>query len=301
VQQHGRLSVQGNKIVNECNQPVRLRGMSLYWSQWSPQYWTKDTLQWLRDDWKITVFRAPLGVEADMGGYMTSPEVAAAQTALVTTVVDAAIELGLYVIIDWHDHNAHLPEHTAAAMSFFDKMAKKYASHPNVLFEPWNEPVPELSWSDIKPYHEKLTSVIRAHTDNIVLISSQNWAQYVDISARDPVAGRNLAYSVHFYAGSQSHSATFQATCERALNLGVALFASEWGVCHWSGKGDLALDTANGWVDFFDKHYISDTAWSVNNKDEGCSALKPQTATSSGWTEDDLAESGGWYRNSLLQ
>ena len=62
VQKHGQLRVQGNRIVDQSGAPVQLRGMSLYWSQWIPKYYTANTVRWLRDDWKITVIRAAMAV-----------------------------------------------------------------------------------------------------------------------------------------------------------------------------------------------------------------------------------------------
>merc|ERR1719461_2344070 len=73
VATHGTLSVSGNKIVDKNGEPVRLRGMSLFWSQWMPQYWNADVIQWLRDDFRVTVVRAAMGVCC--GGYLENPEV----------------------------------------------------------------------------------------------------------------------------------------------------------------------------------------------------------------------------------
>src|SRR5690606_15786452 len=99
--------VEGNKIMDESGTPVQLRGMSFFWSQWIGKYYNREAVKWLKDDWRCTVVRAALSVEH--GGYLENPE---AEKAKIKTVVEAAIEEGLYVIIDWHDHEAekHLEE-----------------------------------------------------------------------------------------------------------------------------------------------------------------------------------------------
>ena len=165
VEQHGFLSVQGNKIVDEAGAPVRLRGMSLFWSQWMPQYWNAATLNWLKDDWNMTMIRAAMGIES--GGYLENP---GAEKGRMEAVVDAAIAADIYVVIDWHDH--HAEQHVNQAKEFFSEMARKYGSHPNVMFEVFNEPVHQ-SWSGtIKPYHEQVIPVIRQHSNNIIILGT---------------------------------------------------------------------------------------------------------------------------------
>ena len=85
VEKHGQLRVQGNRIVDKNGAPVQLRGMSLFWSQWVPKYYNAATIQWLRDDWKITVIRAAMAVKPN--GYEKHP---AAERDKVIAVVDAA-------------------------------------------------------------------------------------------------------------------------------------------------------------------------------------------------------------------
>ncbi len=60
VSHFGKLQVDGTHIVDQNGDPVILRGMSLFWSQWGPQFFNAECLKWLRDDWKCTVIRAPL-------------------------------------------------------------------------------------------------------------------------------------------------------------------------------------------------------------------------------------------------
>lgn len=91
VEAHGFLKVVGNKVTDESGEPVQLRGMSLFWSQWKPQYWTKGTVEWLQKDWNISLIRAPMAVEA--GGYLTNKE----EAKKMKTVVEAAIDAGIYV------------------------------------------------------------------------------------------------------------------------------------------------------------------------------------------------------------
>ena len=92
VKKHGFLKVVGNQVTDESGAPVRLRGMSLFWSQWKPQFWTKGTTEWLQKDWGVTLIRAAMAVEK--GGYLTNEE---AELKKVKTVVDAAIDVGIYV------------------------------------------------------------------------------------------------------------------------------------------------------------------------------------------------------------
>lgn len=91
VQKHGFLKVVGNKVTDASGAPVRLRGMSLFWSQWKPQFWTKGTTEWLKKDWGVTLIRAAMAVES--GGYLTNKET---ELKKVKTVVDAAIDVGIY-------------------------------------------------------------------------------------------------------------------------------------------------------------------------------------------------------------
>lgn len=292
VSTHGSLSVQGNRIVNQFGEPVRLRGMSLFWSQWMPQFWSAATVKWLKNDWHVTLVRAAMGIES--GGYLTHPQT---EMARIEAVVDAAIEAGIYVVVDWHDHNAE--KHLHEAKAFFVHMAQKYGQYPNVLFETFNEPVRQ-SWSQvIKPHHESIVEVIREHTDNIVILGTKFWSQAVDHAADNPVEGHNLAYTIHFYANS--HRQELRDKVVYALNKGVAIFATEWGTCDASGDGSLDLGETQKWLDFFEEHKISDANWAVGDKREACAALQPGASGNGGWSASELTASGAFVRSSLRE
>lgn len=119
------------------------------------------------------------------------------------------------VIIDWHDHNAE--DHEEEAAKFFRKAAQKYGNIPNVIFEIYNEPIRQ-NWSEtIKPYHERIVSVIREHSSNLIVLGTKTWSQDVDEAAEDPVQGENLAYTIHFYANTHMQELLPFAGCNCVL------------------------------------------------------------------------------------
>jgi endoglucanase len=292
VQQHGQLRVQGNRIVDAQGKPVVLRGMSLFWSQWIGQYYNREAVKWLRDDWRCTVVRAAMAV--DSGGYLSNPQ---QEQQKVIAVVDAAISQGLYVIIDWHDHeaNKHLPQ----AQKFFGAMAGRYKNSPNVIYEIWNEPLQNVSWSGvIKPYSEAVVKSIRQHDpDNIIVCGTPNWSQRVDEASRDPLKSSNIAYTLHFYAGT--HKQWLRDAATTAMNNGIALMVTEWGTSEASGNGVLDVEETRKWWQFMDDNQISWCNWSVADKNETSAALKPGAAAKGGWSDEVISPSGLFVRDEL--
>eukprot|EP01047_Picozoa_sp_COSAG01_P042140 COSAG01_NODE_3662_length_5815_cov_18.255948_5_plen_230_part_01 len=195
VTDNGQLAVKGTQLVNQKGEPVVLRGVSFGWSNWWSQFYNDGAVGWLVNDWHCTVIRASMGV-GPQGSYLDRPEWS---KKLITTVVDAAIKNDVYVIIDWHDHNAH--QRTDEAVAFFTEMAKRYGDCPNVIYEIYNEPV-EVSWDEVKKYSNVVISAIRKiDPDNIILVGTPHWDQDIHLAADAPIENQNnLMYSLHFYA-----------------------------------------------------------------------------------------------------
>jgi endoglucanase len=291
VEKHGQLRVQGNRIVDQKGAPVQLRGMSLYWSQWIPKYYNAAAVQWLRDDWKITVIRAAMAVKPD--GFEKNP---VAERDKVIAVVDAAIKLGIYVIIDYHAHTAH--ENRAQAQAFFADMARRYGNTPNVLYEPYNEPL-DVSWEKVlKPYHEAVIDSIREHDpDNIVIVGTRNWSQQVAEAAASPIKRSNVAYTLHFYANT--HGQWLRDQAQAAMNSGAALFVTEYGTTDATGDGAVNEAATREWWAFLDKNFIGHLNWSVADIPESSAALKPGASAEGGWVESQIKLSGLLVRDEL--
>lgn len=286
VTRHGLLHVKGNKIVGADEKPVSLAGVSFGWSQWEARpYYNAEVVNWLKQDWKANIVRAALGIKPE--GYLGHPET---EKKRVMKVVDAAIAADVYVLIDWHDHEAN--QHTDLAVAFFQEMARKYGTHPHVMYEIFNEPITGLTWAkDVKPYAEKVIAAIRAiDTDNLIIVGTPNWSQDVDIAAEDPIHDNNIAYSLHFYAGT--HKQKLRDKAVNAMNRGLPLFVTEWGTCDASGQGGFDPASTAEWMDFMRTWELSHCNWGIYTKRETASILVPRASKHGGWNESDLTESG---------
>ncbi|MFC3099202.1 glycoside hydrolase family 5 protein [Alteraurantiacibacter palmitatis] len=291
VARHGALSIAGNRVVDASGQPVTLRGMSLFWSQWAPQYYTAETVDWLVRDWKITVIRAAIAAEGNDSALFHMER----ELAKASVVIEAAVANGIYVVVDWHAHRNH-PEH---AEYFLSEIARRYGHLPHLIYEPFNEPLRDgVEWSrDVKPYHERMIAAIRAHDpDNLIIVGSPSWSQDVDIAAADRLDGSNIGYTLHYYAAT--HKEGLRAKGDAALAAGLALMVTEFGIVEATGNGPIDLESSNAWWDWAEANGVSWMAWSVGDRDETSAALVPG-APVAGWREEHLTEGGRILRDRI--
>jgi endoglucanase len=293
---HGNLQVQDGVLVDQSGKSIQLRGMSSFWLNWMGKFANPSSIAWLQNDWKINVFRAAVGIE-EAGGYLEKPE---ATLQKVDEIITTCEKLGLYVIVDFHSH--HADQHAETAKTFFRQIAKKYGHLPNLIYEPWNEPL-KVSWKDtVRPYFESIVPVIREEDpDNVILLGTPHWAQKVDQAAEQPLPGKNLMYTLHFYSGS--HEMDLRDKAEASRKKGLPIFVSEFGVSDALGGGNedrkVYLKEAEKWLDWMNQHQISWINWSLCDKDESSAALRPGVSPNGEWSEADLTESGNFIREQL--
>jgi len=294
---HGRLRVVGNRIVGEkSGDTVQLTGMSLFWHLWMGQYYNPKTVDWLVDDWRCSIIRAAVGADDSKGGVFDTATLNGGRR-LAQTVVDAATRRGIYTIIDWHSHYAI--KHINDAKIFFDSMARKNGQNPGVIFEIFNEPwANEYSWDSIKSYSERIISVIRKHSPNLILVGTRQWSRDVDEASLNPIVDSNVAYVLHFYAGS--HRDTLLERGRTALNNGVALFVSEWGTSTEDGgrftDRKVYKEETDRWFAWMDSNKISSCNWAVQSENQSSAAIKHGGSKLFGWGDSDLTESGRYVR-----
>lgn len=288
------MSVQGNKVL-VGGEVKSLGGMSYFWSNngWGGEkYYNASTVSFFKQDWKASIVRAAMGVE-DAGGYFDDPQ---GSKQKVRTIVDAAIANDMYVIIDWHSHYANTHD-WAAAVQFFQEMARDYGQYNNVIYEVYNEPL-DIPWGHIKSYAETVIDAIRAiDPDNVIVVGTPRWSQGVKEASWDPINRNNIAYTLHFYSGS--HGQWLRNDAAEAMNNGIALFVTEWGSVNANGDGAVNEGETAAWMNFMRENGIHHANWSVNDKAEGASALNPGASTTGGWGDGDLTWSGHVVRGYL--
>lgn len=296
VDVNGRLQVKGAKLISSIHgKPVQLRGMSMFWSQWSEgsKYYKASVVDELVDDWKVNVIRASMGIDEGGSGYLSNPS---AEKQKVFNIVDACIAKGIYVIIDWHSHVAS--DQLKESKIFFAEMAQKYGEYPNVMYEIYNEPLNEPWSTSIQPYCQALADTIRVHDeDNLIICGTRLWSQRVDEVAAAPVIDTNVAYTLHYYASS--HKQSLRDIAQTAINQGVPIFVTEFGTCEASGAGKIDFAESNTWWDFLEKNDISWCNWAVGDKDEAASALTPKTTVLGNWNKSNYTISGAFVRDKL--
>ena len=253
---------------------VQVRGMSLYWSLLpdATEFWNADAIGTMVKEMKIEVIRAAMATgNEDWGadkGYGSDPNT---QKNYVNAVVQAAIDNDIYVIIDWHSHEAN--NQVESAKNFFREMAQKWGSYDNVIFEIFNEPK-QVEWSVVKNYAEQIVPVIRQYSDNLIVIGNPQWSATPNSAKNDKVSGENLAYTFHYYAGT--HKTTSEGrNVTLAMNAGLTVFVTEWGTGTADGKGDANSFTNenSNWQTFLNNNKLSWANWSASKINEGTAAF----------------------------
>ena len=294
----GKLRVEGTRLVSSDGEPVQLRGISTHGLAWYPEYVNVACFAQLRYEWNVNVVRLAM-YTGEYGGYCEGGDREALKQLIRDGVRYATLQ-DMYVIIDWHILSNNNPNmHIDEAKAFFAEMSAEYADADNVLYEICNEPNGSTSWGDVKAYAEQIIGVIRQNDrDAIIIVGTSNWSQDVHKAAADPITGaENVMYALHFYA--TSHRGELRSRMVDAIELGLPVFVSEYGICEASGNGVIDVDEANRWVETMDRCGVSYVAWNLSNKNESASILRASCTKTAGFGTEDLSECGLWVRDML--
>lgn len=296
----GALHVEGTQLTGEHGEAVQLRGVSTHGLSWFPQYVNPEFFSELRTDWKANIVRLAM-YTAESGGYCTDGDKTSLKQ-LVTNGVNAATNADLYAIIDWHILSDSNPlQHIDEAKVFFSEMSATFSENNNVIYEICNEPNGSTSWADIKTYASQVIPIIRANSpDAVIVVGTPTWSQDVDKAAADPLVGEigeNVMYALHFYAAT--HQQDLRNKLSLAVEGGLPVFVTEFGICDASGNGSIDYESADQWVALMDSLDVSYICWNLSNKNEASALFKPDCSKISGFTEDDLSAEGVWLQGVL--
>ena len=237
---NGQLHVCGNHLCNDSNQVIQLRSMAAVGGLFVERCADAATIN----------YAASLG--ADVIRYpVATDRYDSGDNSKIIAAVNAARDVGVYIILDWHKVGNPL-QYESAGIQFFSWASKQFAGYENVLYETFNEPVSD-SWKELRQYHNRMIAVIRANDpDAVILVSSEHYSQQPLFNpsaiASNPVDDNNVMYVTHFYsAWMQSNPNGGLLT--RAAGM-LPLFVTEWGFFPSEvGMGGYQDKAGQIWVD----------------------------------------------------
>ena len=314
VELYGQLRVEGTQLVSESGEPVQLRGMSSGGLQSCFQFFNDDVCDTLIQDWGCTVIRLAMTSHGLDNGYTYFPD---RYFNEVCGYLDTLIDHGVYVIVDWHIlFDGDPTEYQEDAVDFFSRISAIYGDYPNIIYEVCNEPNgmryddPEspVDWDNvIKPYAETVIAAIRENDpDNIIIVGTPNWSQDVDAASLNPINDDNVMYTLHFYAGS--HGQDHMDKVITAVNNGLPIFCTEWGVSLDSGNSGVFYNETLEWMDLLNEYNISWCNWSIGTAIlESSNALRLysnnftiEQKIQGHWPDEMLSNSGLFVRSLIL-
>lgn len=292
-----KLKVTDGQLVDSKGNKVVLKGVSTHGLSWFPDYVNKKLFKELKEDWNVNTIRLAMYTD-DYNGYCVGGESNKRNLKkLVNEGVGYALDLDMYVIIDWHILNDQNPnKYIKDAITFFDEMSKEYSKCNNVIYEICNEPNGGTTWEDIKIYANEIIPVIRENNPNaIIIVGTPNWSQDVDIVAESPLEYENVLYALHFYANT--HGQFLRDKLNTALDKNLPVIVSEFGICDASGQGAVNIEEADKWMELLNKNSIGYCVWNMSNKGETCALINSNVSKTNGFRQRDLTESGKWFYN----
>ena len=310
VSHFGKLVTCGGKLCGEktgTSTPVQVKGPSLYWStSFGAAFYTEEAVNWFVRDMNIGVIRAAMAIKywdtngqspismsdgnqaytTDFGYLSSGANNKSKQKAMIETVIQAAIDNDIYVIVDWHSHRAHTE--TSDAVSFFKEMATKYKDTPNIIWEIYNEPI--VSTSEVNSYASTVISAIRnTGNSNLIVVGSRKYSSYPYEQSRS-TSGTNIAYTLHFYAGSHGIGGS-DNDASQAVSKNVPVFVTEWGTTNYDGDGAPDEGSTSTWTSWMDQNKISSCNWFAGS-DAQQSAMFPSGVSVSDLSDSKLSTSG---------
>ena len=297
VTYNGNLKIVGTNVENQFGEVIQLRGVSSHGIQWNYyQCITDESLEHLRDNWKMNVFRVAMYIGQD--GYIQNKE---KMYARMVDIVEKCIKADIYVIVDWHiTDSKEMNLYQEEAKEFFSNISMQYKDVPNLIYEICNEPN-DASWEkEIVPYATEMIETIRKNSKNaIVIVGTPNYSRNILSPTNTPLKFSNVLYAYHFYANT--HKNAERQILNYSYEQGIPIIVSEWGICDYTGDGDINYEESNQWIQFLNERNIGWVNWSYSYKDETSAILKKEIEEHLNENIENFLSKSGKYIEKLMK
>ena len=293
----GRLKVEGGKLCSEAGEPVMLRGIGTNGLISCESFINDQLFPELAADGVNVIRLAMYTYGVGIIGYCTGGD---KQRHLddIEKGVRCAQAADMYLIIDWHilsdgDPNTYVEE----AKRFFAEVAEKYSACSNIIYEICNEPN-GVDWAAVKRYAEQVIPVIREKDpSSVILVGTPDWSKDLASAAADPLPYDNIMYTLHFY--SATHGQEVRGAAKRAMDGGLPVFVSEFGITAASGDQPRDIESADEWIALLESENVSWCMWSLSKVAEASAFIRSTVPKYSGFEQDDYTPTGLWLLDTL--
>lgn len=267
VSYNGWLKVKDNNILNHNNDTFQLIGLSTHGIQWFNELYTYDNMKKIKEEYNINTYRVSLYVDSKSNGYSINDEL----YSKLINIVENAIKLDMYVIIDWHIMNENPNNYIELSKDFFENISKKYKNTPNIIYEICNEASLDISWNELRDYSEQIIKIIRNNSKkSIILVGTPKLSKSIKDVVNNQLNYENIMYTLHYYAGSDDEVLN---ELKKYENYKLPIFISECGITNSTGDGKLYEEKFRLWINYLNKNNISWVFWSFSDKDESSSIV----------------------------
>lgn len=286
VDEYGYLQVIGTNLCSASGAPIQLKGVSLWNLAEGSQCGIKEGLETIKK-YGGNLIRVPIFTTTNNhNGYLEKGAEFIKRT--VCQVIDDCIELGMYVLVDWHtlhegDPNTYLDE----AKEFFDFISGNYFNCKNIIYEICNEPNSGTTWTNISQYANEVIPVIRNNSPlNVVVVGTPELSTRPDLVV--PLNFNNVMYTYHWY---KDYNMTY---LQNAITNSIPVFITESGA---KDAGDTdSIDTGyditnyQTLLDYCKTNKIPWVAWSLWQGNFS----NPSTFFARAYQNENLPILGGW-------
>lgn len=296
VSVHGKLTKKGKYLVDKDSRQMEIRAVGIHHILQYSNLHTYDAISSLKsygvNCLRLSIYLDDYYFQASDGeiayGYISHPT----QTkAAIESLVSICVELGLYVIIDWHVMGG-TPFYQSAAESFFTYFAKKYANLPNVMYELANEPY-QKTMEGCVSFVQAIRPIIKRYVTNPIMIMNGVTGNDADV-LYDALANAGIT---DVFVSNHQYGQNKVAAYTTMWNNDYPLFNTEWGNSTGSGDGAGSDTNAIAMLEWYHTTGVPQGVWKFTDQTMTTSFLNNLGAINSptyaeGFDDDDLSHNG---------
>jgi len=252
------LHTKGTQILNDKNEPIRLRGINLISTNWGDKYndWNPQAIDFATNSWHINVLRTRIYEHE----YTENP--AKFFLTLETQILEPARRNNLYIIIHpWFGENDSLPGNGGIKMWL--AVANRYKNDPHIIYDLLAEPRDTTFKSVQDAYLSLIPQVRTISPSSLIMVTGLDWGRDINVYLESPLPFDNLVYRTNPYNKTAEFPGLFGKIAEK-----YPVFFGEFGT---EDKLSMSIQDAQNVMAYADKLSIGWTAWHFTST--GCPCL----------------------------